>query len=436
MPFYYRTITINILIGCGLITLGLTTIIAMILIWKRSEKLIEIENKYDIKKRKLDKDFENKICDLEVDYDEKFVELHSFANQYFDDNYIERRDSVLLEQLNYTPIESRFTLSTDYKERMKKLEVLEKELIKNSEFITGQHKRGAKKSEIEKIKKMIISGLNATLDNEIEKVTIKNYESKKKKIVKTINFYEEALVLLNTSMSLSHKIKVIKLEKLVLMLEYKEKIEEEKQQIKEAREREKEEKKINALLEKEIEKIEKEKEKLARQKEVYFERMSNEENEDMKKAILAEIEKLNDQLDNLNDNEKTLEEKKRLSGAGYVYIISNEGSFGEGIYKIGMARREEPLDRVKELGNASVPFLFDVHALIYSKNAYELENALHNEFTNKRVNNVNRRKEFFNVTLEEIKEVVLKNYNGTVDFIETAEAIEYRETLLIEESNK
>lgn len=265
-------------------------------------------------------------------------------------------------------------------------------------------------------------------------MSIKNFESKKKKINKTVEQFNDGLSLIYRRLKLNPQVIKIKQEKLSLMLEYKEKVEEEKELLREAREREKEEKKLNALLDKEIEKIEKEKKKLAVQKEVYFERMAEEQNEDMKKAILVEIEKLNTAEEELNDSEKTLEEKKKLSGAGYVYIISNIGSFGEEVYKIGMTRRQEPLDRVKELGDASVPFLFDVHALIYSKNAYELENQLHNEFANKRVNKINKRKEFFNVTLDEIKTVVLEKYNGTVDFIETPEAIEYRETILIEEA--
>lgn len=433
LPFYYKAVTINILIIFGLLTGGVLLFLPMILIWKKDNRLEEIEEKYDECEKELSESYEKKTFELEIDYDEKFVELHSFADKYFDEHFIERRDKVLLEQLNYTPIEERFSLSSEYKDKMKSLELKEKELIRTGEYFTGFHKNGAKKSEIAKVKKMLISGFNAIIDNEIDKVTIKNYNSKKKKIKKIIEQFNEGINLINPSMKVSSKIARIKLLKLELMLEYKEKVEDEKEQIKEAREREKEEKKINALLEKEIEKIEQEKTKLARQKEVYFERMSTESSEDMKKAILAEIEKLNEQETKLNDNEKSLEEKKKLSGAGYVYVISNVGSFGEEVYKIGMTRRQEPLDRVKELGSASVPFLFDVHALIYSKNAYELENALHKEFASKRVNKVNKRKEFFKVKLEEIKEVVLENYNGTVEFIETAEAIEYRESLLRDE---
>jgi len=115
---------------------------------------------------------------------------------------------------------------------------------------------------------------------------------------------------------------------------------------------------------------------------------------------------------------------------GHVYIISNIGSFGENVYKIGMTRRLEPTDRVKELGDASVPFQFDIHAMIYSDEAPTLENELHKAFTNKKVNMLNNRKEFFNVTIDEIEEKV-GEIGIAAEFSKLPEAMEYRETLAI-----
>lgn len=113
---------------------------------------------------------------------------------------------------------------------------------------------------------------------------------------------------------------------------------------------------------------------------------------------------------------------------GHVYIISNVGSFGEGIYKIGLTRRLEPLDRVKELGDASVPFLFDVHAIIYAEDAPNLESALHREFDRVRVNAVNKRKEFFRTDLLSIKEAVARIAGVEADFQMTIAADEYYES--------
>jgi hypothetical protein len=114
---------------------------------------------------------------------------------------------------------------------------------------------------------------------------------------------------------------------------------------------------------------------------------------------------------------------------GYVYIISNVGSFGADVYKIGLSRRLDPQERVNELGDASVPFKFDVHAMIYSDNAPLLEHTLHTKFRNNRVNVVNNRKEFFRVSLEDIKEGVAEIIDDDIDFRKDPQAPEYFETL-------
>ncbi|MEQ9074536.1 MAG: GIY-YIG nuclease family protein [Sandaracinaceae bacterium] len=122
--------------------------------------------------------------------------------------------------------------------------------------------------------------------------------------------------------------------------------------------------------------------------------------------------------------------RAQLTRSGHVYVISNLGSFGEGVYKIGMTRRLEPLIRVKELGDASVPFSFDVHAMIYSEDAPALERALHVEFDGRRVNRVNTRKEFFRVSLAEVRKAVAKHH-GVITFVTVAEAEEYWKTVAI-----
>ena len=173
---------------------------------------------------------------------------------------------------------------------------------------------------------------------------------------------------------------------------------------------------------------------------------AEEEEEKDTKALLkakAEIEKtqgeelyrLNEKIKLLEENLKKAQELKeraisraQLTKSGHVYIISNIGSFGETIYKVGMTRRLEPMDRINELGDASVPFDFDVHGMIYSENAPELENALHKKLEPKRINWVNLRSEFFNTTIDEI-EAIVKELNLNIQLTKIAEAREYRETL-------
>ena len=145
--------------------------------------------------------------------------------------------------------------------------------------------------------------------------------------------------------------------------------------------------------------------------------------------LLAKQQEIELQLTEIDKGIKDVDYREANKRAGYVYVISNIGAFGENIYKIGMTRRLDPMERVDELGDASVPFDFDVHALIFSEDAPKLEAALHKAFEDKKVNFVNHRREFFNVTLQEIKDVVTANYDKTVEWNDYADAEQYRISL-------
>jgi hypothetical protein len=152
-------------------------------------------------------------------------------------------------------------------------------------------------------------------------------------------------------------------------------------------------------------------------------------------ATGAELDKLTEklhllelQLSEAQANKQRAISRAQLTKSGHVYIISNIGSFGENKFKIGMTRRLEPMDRIKELGDASVPFEFDVHAIIYTEDAPSFESKLHEHFDHRRINKVNERKEFFEVTIEEI-ETVVKQYHATIEIIKEPEAKDYRQTL-------
>ena len=156
----------------------------------------------------------------------------------------------------------------------------------------------------------------------------------------------------------------------------------------------------------------------------------------MQSAHDAELDSLKKRLEEMQALVSKVEEKKaeiinlQNGKAGTVYIISNIGSFGDNVYKIGMTRRIEPQERVNELGDASVPFPFDVHSFIFSEDAVSLENALHKELNDRRVNKVNLRKEFFNVSIDELQTIV-ERIDPTAPFKVTALAEQYRQSLSI-----
>ncbi len=143
--------------------------------------------------------------------------------------------------------------------------------------------------------------------------------------------------------------------------------------------------------------------------------------------LAAQIAQLEERLAEAQQNKVRAMSRAQMTRSGHVYVISNVGSFGEDVYKIGMTRRLNPMDRVTELGDASVPFRFDVHAVIYSDDAPGLETKLHRAFHHRRVNLVNERKEFFRVALEEIEREVTDNH-GVFEFTLAAEAEEFNKS--------
>jgi Meiotically Up-regulated Gene 113 (MUG113) protein len=136
----------------------------------------------------------------------------------------------------------------------------------------------------------------------------------------------------------------------------------------------------------------------------------------------AKLEEIRAAVDGVDDRAANVR-------AGYVYVISNVGAFGERMVKIGMTRRLDPLDRVRELGDASVPFRYDVHAVIFSRDAVELETRLHHELAEHRVNLVNTRREFFYATPTEVRDVLSRlDGNSVLTFTEEPEALEWRQS--------
>lgn len=179
--------------------------------------------------------------------------------------------------------------------------------------------------------------------------------------------------------------------------------------------------------------LEEERKKIEREESKYTTEI-NRINEQLKNATDADIIKLQERIAELQSQLSAVSAKKeeittlQNGKAGTVYVISNLGSFGENVFKVGMTRRLDPQDRINELGNASVPFKFDVHSFIFSDDAVYLEKKLHSILSAKRVNKVNPHKEFFNVTLDEIENLI-SEISPTAEFKRTMIAEEYRQSL-------
>jgi len=147
-----------------------------------------------------------------------------------------------------------------------------------------------------------------------------------------------------------------------------------------------------------------------------------------------EVEQLRARLAEAEEKSQRAMSRAQMTKSGHVYVLSNIGSFGEGVYKVGMTRRLDPQDRVRELGDASVPFPFDVHMMISSNDAPALENALHRALHRGRLNKIKPRKEFFRADLEAIRKVVLERH-GEVQYVADPEALQYRQSLTMSEED-
>ena len=275
--------------------------------------------------------------------------------------------------------------------------------------------------------KLVVRSFNNECDASIANVKFNNIGSIERKIRKAF----ETLNRLTTTMRIAilPEYLNLKLEEMYLCHEYQMKKQEEKEEQKRIREQMREEAKLVREIEEFRLKVEKEETHFNNAKRA-LEKQIQEASTDVERRLLEEERgRIEVKLADIETSKKDIDYREQNTRAGYVYVISNIGAFGEGVYKIGVTRRLNPEERVYELGDASVPFNFDTHAMIFSDDAPSLENALHNEFTKGRLNMINRRKEFFYASLDEIERVVRQNFNKPVEFIRTADAAQYRESL-------
>ena len=336
-------------------------------------------------------------------------------------------DEILVQEFGlYTP-QYDFASALDYKEELSKIRQVQKDLIKekaavlgNTEWTVNNSKTKGKKM-VSDTQKLLLRAFNTECDDLINRVKYNNFDATLDRIYKSAETITKLGSVMN--ISISQKYLDAKVKELRLAFEYREKKQQEKEEQKMTRAEQREQAKLQREIEEQRKKVEKEQthyqtayEKLKLQLE------QNPEDKD----LLEKKEQLENHLSDIDKALFDIDYRQANMRAGYVYIISNIGAFGKDIYKIGMTRRLDPQDRVDELGDASVPFNFDVHAMIFSDDAPALEAALHRAFEDRKLNMVNQRREFFNVTLDEIKEVIKKNFDKTVEFVDVPDAEQYR----------
>ncbi len=344
-------------------------------------------------------------------------------------------DEILIQSFGF--YEQRYNLqnSEQYKLRLEDVRSKQKWLIKTEKAVVfpgnvslmGNLADGEK--FIQDFVKLILRSFNSECDTNIANVKFNNVKSLEKKI---FNDYD-ALNKLGKRMNISiaKEYLNLKLDELYLCYEYQAKKEDEKEEQRLIREQMREEAKVQKEIEEIKAKIEKEERHFAKALKNINSQLDKTKSEDERILLEKERGGILEKMEFLEKDKLDVYNREQNTRAGYVYVISNIGSFGENIFKIGVTRRFDPTERVDELGDASVPFRFDIHAMIFSDDAPGLENALHKAFENRRLNMINRRREFFRVSLEEIEEIVKSNFNKPVEIMKIAEAPEYRESLVL-----
>lgn len=392
----------------------------------------EYDNKIhsvDEKTKSIIEDCKKEIKTIANEANKKAVKLDSEINK-LQEEYNKLNCEYMYEVSKF--IISDNITSEEYKSKYNLSVLKEKDIIKDARAVTiDLHDKLEGKKQIENDAKQLLRCFNSETASILLALTVKNIDSSKNKIMRCFETLNKLFT--TDKVSLSKEILEVKLEQADLMYAYQYQKEQERLQQKAIREQMVEEEKVRREIEKQKAKIEKEEKQFQNEITKLMGYMQK-SNEAEKQLYIDKIRELEEKLKQVEADKENVLEREQNTRAGYVYVISNIGSFGEDVFKIGMTRRLEPMDRVKELGDASVPFEFDVHAMIFSDDAPALETILHNTFKNKQVNKVNPRKEFFKVKLDDIEKVVKENFNATVTFTKVAEAAQYRESLRIEKN--
>lgn len=347
---------------------------------------------------------------------------------------VETNETVLMQSFGVYKPRYAFANATGYKEALDKIRTEQKECIKtgraalgnDSWTVDGDRKKGTKM--IHDMQKLLIRAFNCECDDAIDHVKFNNVDAAKKRIETAFSTISKLGSVCGVAITGTYR--NLKLEELYLAHEYQIEKQKEKDRLKELRAEERERAKLEKELEEARRKLDKEAKHYNNALQQVNQQIVGADSADLP-ALLEKKAELESKIADTNKAREQVDYRAANQKAGYVYIISNIGAFGEGVYKIGMTRRLAPMERIDELGDASVPFEFDVHALIFSEDAPALEAALHRAFEDRKLNMVNTRREFFRVSLDEIKDVVKKNFDKTVEFIDVPLAEQYRQSELM-----
>ena len=396
----------------------------------KDEQLQKKINELETKLSKLQSEYDSKILDKETELNNviatKQAELKKLNSQISLAN-----DELGIQEVGFYKRQYKFSDSEQYKKKLVEIRSNEKMAVKNNTagiIVTPMmlDNSAAKGKTMQKqLIKAAIRGFNGEVDALLTKISVSNVDKK-------IAALNQSAIQLNKMYS-RNEIKIsdeyidLKRQELYLAAEFELEKENEKNLLREQREKEIEDRKLQTEIANKRKQLKKER--------THYENILSDLHDKLVNATEGESENIKHQIDEyetqlneINQAENDVDYREGHATAGYVYVISNIGSFGSDIYKIGVTRRLDPLERVNELGNASVPFQFDVHAIVFSEDAFGLESELHKAFEKNKVNKINGRKEYFHVPLQQIKDVINSHSDVSAEFTDIADAFEFRQS--------
>jgi hypothetical protein len=345
------------------------------------------------------------------------------------DEVVVTEETALLQEAGVYEYQHPLEESVEYQEELKSLRGQIKAMAKSEGgavtgstdwSVNGSLPQGRKL--VRDFSKLLLRAYNAEADNLVRSLKPHKLAAARERLSKVAGTVERLGRVMDIRISSAYR--SLRERELEMTADYRQKLADEKELEREERERLREERKAQQEMEHERARLEKEQQHYLNT----MEALRAKGDEEALARHEAELEKIQRAIEDVDYRVANIR-------AGYVYVISNIGSFGEGIVKIGLTRRLDPEVRVRELGDASVPFRFDIHALLFSKDAVGIEAGLHQRLVDRRVNRINTRREFFYATPEEVKAHLLEVAGDILSYEETPEALEYRQSRnLAEES--
>ena len=352
--------------------------------------------------------------------DEEESEVRSLQEQIqrLRSELVELDDAALLQQVGIYEYHHPLENAAAYKEQLASLRERIRASVKTGDAITASERFSYNNSlaqgrkMVADFSKLMLRAYNAEADNCVRSLRAGTSTAATKRLTSAA----ESIARLGSMMDMrvADDYQTLRIEEIELTSDYLIKIQEEREAAREERERLREERKAEQEIAAERARLEKERD--------HYQNVL----ESLRASgATTEATDLQQRLSEIGNAIEVNDYRAANIRAGYVYVISNIGAFGKRVVKIGMTRRLEPMDRIRELGDASVPFPFDVHALYFSDDAVTLESELHKEFADRRLNQVNLRREFFFASPEQVRQVLAEKVGNLLEFTDQPEATQY-----------